>query len=850
MLRFHTLGSLDLKDSDGREILSVLAQPKRTALLAYLALGAGGRFHRRDTLLGLFWPESEPAKARASLRQAVRYLRLSLGEEVVVGRGDEELGLGEGTLWCDAVAFERAVEEGRPEEALDLYRGDLLRGFFLPDVPEFEDWLERERARLRARAVEAAWAAAEAREAARDSAGAASCARRTVELEPNDEGTLRRLVALLDRLGDRASALRAYEEFAQRLLHDCGAEPSAETRALMERVRAREEPLSVADRAPTPPLAPAIAAAEANPEVNPAPAPLAAEVGASRPRRARLAALAGLAALAAVAGAVAARDPWPDAGAAPEGVVVLPLENRTGDASLDPVGRWAADWVSQGLARTDLVRVVDPSIGLPGSTEAEPRGMRLRALLEEVGAGMVVSGAYYRDGDSIHFQVRIANAAEVSLSPGVEPVRASLREVPAAVQTLAERVTGAMAAHRHPRIRALNSDGSRPPSYEAYLAWVDGLEKFGRQDYVGSRERLMYAFSLDSSFVSPLIWAAATHGNLGEDARADSLLRIAERERERLLPFDRHLLDLWKANLEGDQAARYEAVRGMLEVAPASEVALFLMGGAAIAVNKPAEAVAAIRRIDVERSAAGWDAYGTRLTDAYHLLGVHVTELREARRARERRPEVIRTLVDEARALAAVGKADEVLRLLDGALALPPHPIVTPAAAARAAAEELRAHGQPEAARQALARALTWQRTRPRAEQASPAGRLELARILYLAGRWDEAAPLFRTLAEQFPQHVGYLGYLGVVAARAGDTGEAARAAELLSRMDRPYLRGAHTLWRARIAAASGRPGEALTLLRASLAQGQGYGLWLHVDPAFEPLRDLSAFQRLLEPQG
>jgi DNA-binding SARP family transcriptional activator len=37
MIRLSLLGSLDLRASDGRQILSVLAQPKRVALLAYLA---------------------------------------------------------------------------------------------------------------------------------------------------------------------------------------------------------------------------------------------------------------------------------------------------------------------------------------------------------------------------------------------------------------------------------------------------------------------------------------------------------------------------------------------------------------------------------------------------------------------------------------------------------------------------------------------------------------------------------------------------------------------------------------------------------------------------------------------
>src|SRR5206468_280548 len=65
-------------------------------------------------------------------------------------------------------------------------------------------------------------------------------ARRAAQLAPQEEGPLRRLVTLLDRLGDRAGAVAAYEEFAKRLGADLETEPAAETKALLSAVRARE----------------------------------------------------------------------------------------------------------------------------------------------------------------------------------------------------------------------------------------------------------------------------------------------------------------------------------------------------------------------------------------------------------------------------------------------------------------------------------------------------------------------------------------------------------------------------------------------------------------------------------
>jgi TolB-like protein len=242
VIELHVLGSVDLRKSSGETLLSVLAQPKRAALLAYLAVAAPRGFSRRDKLIGLFWPERDPEHARGALRTALHFLRHWLDEEVVVGRGDQEIGLAEGALWCDAVAFEEALARRELERALELYRGDLLEGFFISEAPEFERWLEGERKRLRIRATQAAWALAEREERAGNGVEAVYWARRATAFAPDDEGALRRLIELLDRVGDRAGALREYQLFERGLRQDYELEPSAETQALIALIQERVGP--------------------------------------------------------------------------------------------------------------------------------------------------------------------------------------------------------------------------------------------------------------------------------------------------------------------------------------------------------------------------------------------------------------------------------------------------------------------------------------------------------------------------------------------------------------------------------------------------------------------------------
>ncbi|HEY7635321.1 MAG TPA: bacterial transcriptional activator domain-containing protein [Gemmatimonadales bacterium] len=241
MIQLRVLGRLDLADAEGRELRSLLAQPKRLALLVYLALATPRQFSRRDSLMALFWPDLDEDHARGALRQAIRFLRKELVSGVVVSRGEDELGIDSAIFRCDAAEFDEACDHSNWSRALELYRGDLLAGTYIADgSTELEHWVERKRAGLRSRAAAAAWSLVAVAERAGDPVAAVPWARRAVELSPDDEAGVRRLIRILDSRGDRAGALGAYEAFRRRLAEEYGALPSPETEALLLRVRTRE----------------------------------------------------------------------------------------------------------------------------------------------------------------------------------------------------------------------------------------------------------------------------------------------------------------------------------------------------------------------------------------------------------------------------------------------------------------------------------------------------------------------------------------------------------------------------------------------------------------------------------
>jgi len=240
MVEFRTLGTIDLRGQDGRRVDSVLLHGKRIALLAYLCTSHPQPLHRRSIIVALLWPEADEAHARGTLRQELLQLRRALDPGVILGEGEEAIGVNRERLWCDVWAFEEALKAGRLAEALDLWKGDFLPGLFV-EGGDFQRWLDGKRDRLARDAKHAAAQLVEEAEAAGDLPRAVAAAWRLTDLTPFDETGWRTLIGLLDRSGDRAGALAAYTTLAARMRAELEVEPSLETRALVERVRFRDE---------------------------------------------------------------------------------------------------------------------------------------------------------------------------------------------------------------------------------------------------------------------------------------------------------------------------------------------------------------------------------------------------------------------------------------------------------------------------------------------------------------------------------------------------------------------------------------------------------------------------------
>lgn len=238
MAELYILGPAEIRNIEGELEQSFLAGPKRLALLIYMLLHRPHGFLRRDSLLPLFWPEHGQKSARNALSNMLYHIRRTLGSDSIINRGTEEVSIRSEAFWTDALTFEENMKGGNIEKALDLYRGDLLKGFYIPEAsPEFEQWLDQERDRFCTLATEGAWALAEKAEQQKDYAVAQKWARKAAKLNPLCDHTHARLMDLLDRMGSRKAALEVYQEFSSRFQKEWECAPPAELMALADEIQ-------------------------------------------------------------------------------------------------------------------------------------------------------------------------------------------------------------------------------------------------------------------------------------------------------------------------------------------------------------------------------------------------------------------------------------------------------------------------------------------------------------------------------------------------------------------------------------------------------------------------------------
>ena len=563
VFRLVVLGTVDLRSRDGDEVTSILTQPKRVALLVYLASASPRGFHRRDTLLGLLWPELDMRRARAALNKGIHYLRSALGAGAIASRGDEEIALVGDHIWSDVAAFEAALDAGRYEDALALYQGDLLPGFFVPDAIEFERWLDRERERLRARAVSAA---RELAERADYSQGVVRWTYRALSLAPDDEALLRWALGLFDSIDDDAAALQAYEQFARRLRAELEAEPSPSTAALMAGIRARAAEAarsSMSSHAPhSEPDAATLTRRTAIQEED--------EAAAVTPRARRrlspvaIATLVGIALLV-IAPIIRTRFQAPVASSSSVvTIAVLPFSVR-GDPALSYLGEGMVDLLGAKLNGAGALSTIDPS-ALLGFLDREPGvvgPVRGAVAARHFGARYFILGSVVGNGGNAQVSAALY---DVAATDGSQPLaRASVEGASDQLFPLIDDLTRHLLSSwpGGPSADMERLAANTTVSLPALRAFLEGESEFRAGRYPAAVQRLQDAVRLDSTFALAYyrLSSASTWAERADLSKLSADRALAHSER--LPPNVRMVLE---ARLRHQHAQPEEAERRLLAV--------------------------------------------------------------------------------------------------------------------------------------------------------------------------------------------------------------------------------------------------------------------------------------------
>src|SRR6266571_180447 len=257
LLRLDVLGAPEVFHDGSRLTFSLR---KAQALLIYLAVEGG--MHSRSKLAAFLWPDSEPPAARTGLRTALTLLRglfadsdASPSQHSHLLIEHEMLGLNPHVpLELDLDVVQQAyqalrlsaahTEQQRAtlvalfQHALAQVRGPFLDGFWLREETGFDAWVQQQQHQWQVRLLQLFDRLSSWQEEAFELEQARATLTGWLALDPLSEEAARRLMRVHLAQGEASTALRVYATLRARLAEELQAQPSADTLALVERVRA------------------------------------------------------------------------------------------------------------------------------------------------------------------------------------------------------------------------------------------------------------------------------------------------------------------------------------------------------------------------------------------------------------------------------------------------------------------------------------------------------------------------------------------------------------------------------------------------------------------------------------
>ena len=402
----------------------------------------------------------------------------------------------------------------------------------------------------------------------------------------------------------------------------------------------------------------------------------------------------------------------------PQRIVIVPLDNRTGDPGLDALSVVASDWTTRNLSYYAPGHEIVPTtsaLAYMRAARLDRRDLFDRAELLANGtrAQIMAWGSFYISGDSLRFSVEVTDLKTGRMVGSIPQIAAPLDDPMRGVDRLRSAVVGAI-LHTESAQRPIPR---RVPNLEAYQQFVTGLDAFLRDDFALAAEHFARASQNDSSYLPHQVWLIDALHRDRQFHRADSAATMLVGTRVARVDEPMAMRNI--ARVRGDAAETHSHTDWMAASNKADDKAAYELALSALALSRIRQA----RRLFSEMKPNhgylhGKPEYYLHYAATYHLEGNHRAELNVVRSGLKVRERALDIRLANCRARAALRRLPEA-QAAASAIVAPDtdttRASVTVGAALEECAAELKAHGLNDVATETTRRAAQWYASRPRA---------------------------------------------------------------------------------------------------------------------------------------
>jgi hypothetical protein len=522
-------------------------------------------------------------------------------------------------------------------------------------------------------------------------------------------------------------------------------------------------------------------------------------------------------------------------------VTVESFENRTGDPSLDVTGRVIGETVVEALGRVTQGLPSLPPISVLTTWGGDTAGTG-SAQTPPAGQGrLLATGSYTVQGSGLAVVAHLLDHNGQRLLYATEPLTLPRQLSRDSLQVLLDQLLGAIGIHvvvGLPRV-------SHVPDYQAFREFATLRERcyaagIGAFDDEADPEKVRDPEFLQMTYLRAFATIARGHD-------ATPALQHIRTRGHRLTSFESTYLDLLSAWQDRKPSTALVAARALQQIAPDYLPAPAYRAILAHQLNRPAEVVGAAEPVMrfIPRTWIGWRRSGeAALLEAYRALGEHDKLLALARHVRRDSPGDTVAFVNEARALAALGRLDELDSLVEECRSTVGGEC-DPAKVQVEASYYLAAYGHRQQSLVYGGRAAD-----EYGAMSEPRRQSEAIYYLYAlraAERWDVFGAFAADSAEARPGSAEEPWLRSCVGMAAAHRGDRDTATDILERLEAD----GHHRQAAYVPAHLGDRQHAVELLRLSLAQPPGsYHSLVEWDLDLQPLWDYPPFQDLVRPKG